>query len=144
MCDNNKTRDCDNCIADILKVINILQQNAMVNDKLAESCDRPTLGCAPANCECNTRPIMLYTCSGDVWSFPTTKEPINCTEAGSNCSMVFRIEKIDGCCATFRVLTNNPDTNSNCPYIATESFFTINLNCICAIKCLDDTFVECL
>ena len=25
-----------------------------------------------------------------------------------------------------------------------NSFFTINLNCVCIIRCLDDTYVECL
>ena len=30
------------------------------------------------------------------------------------------------------------------PYEATNSFFTINLNCCCVLRCLDDTFVECI
>jgi hypothetical protein len=28
------------------------------------------------------------------------------------------------------------------PYIATNSFFTVNLNCVCILKCLDDTYVD--
>ena len=77
---------------------------------------------------------------------PTTKEPIVCNGAGPNCSNVFRVEKIDGCCATFRVLAPNPDTAeaATIPYVATNSFFTMNLNCVCVIKCLQDTFVECI
>ena len=27
-------------------------------------------------------------------------------------------------------------------YTATESFFTMNLECICSIRCLGDTFIE--
>ena len=67
-----------------------------------------------------------------------------CQQAGAVCSNVFRVEKIDGCCATFRVLAENTDTTSIYPYVATNSFFTMNLNCVCALRCLPDTYVECI
>ena len=63
---------------------------------------------------------------------------------GESCSTVFRVEKIEGNCATFRVLADNPDQTSLNPYVATNSFFTMNLNCVCALRCLNDTFVECI
>lgn len=77
---------------------------------------------------------------------PTTKEDVTCGEAGAVCSNVFRVEKLDENCATFRVLAPNPDTTTNgtIPYVATNSFFTMNLDCVCAIRCLQDTFVECI
>ena len=87
---------------------------------------------------------MLYTCCGNgtPWSMPTTKEDVTCGDVGVTCSNVFRVEKIDGCCATFRVLAPNPDTTDlTSPYVATNSFFTMNLNCVCALRCLNDTFV---
>ena len=90
---------------------------------------------------------MLYTCSGNgtPWSMPITKEDVTCGDEGVVCSNVFRIEKIDGCCATCRVLTTNPDTTEpNIPYIGTNSFFTMNLNCCCALRCLNDTYIECI
>lgn len=60
-------------------------------------------------------------------------------------SNVFRIEKIDGCCATFRVLAPNPETTETLiPYVTTNSFFTMDLNCLCVLRCLQDTFVDCL
>ena len=65
------------------------------------------------------------------------------TENGTT-STVFRVEKLDGCCATFRVLEKNPDQESVYPYVATNSFFTMNLGCVCCLRCLDDTFVECI
>ena len=37
-------------------------------------------------------------------------------------------EKKDSCCEE--------------PYVSTNSFFTINLDCVSAIKCLADTFVS--
>jgi len=137
MC-NNDTNNCNNCIAEILKVILLLQQNVCQGDSCLQTCDRGYLG---QNCTtfCNTRPIVLYTCSGGSTplELPISKSPTETTT-----SSVFRLEKLDDCCATCRVLATNPDTTSNFPYVATNSFFTINLNCVCLIRCLDDTFVD--
>ena len=143
MCNKNTN---SNCVAEILKVILVLQQNACPESCL-ETCDRPLLGGGPNCLICNTRPVMLYTCSGNgtPWSMPTTRENVNCSSVGATCSSVFRVEKIDGCCATFRVLAANPDAEeTNIPYVATNSFFTMNLNCVCCLKCLPDTVVECI
>ncbi len=143
MCNNSECK----CIADILNTINILQNNAECGESCLDTCDRGFLGCAATTLLCNTRPVMLYTCAGNgtPWSMPTTKEDVICGDEGVVCSNVFRIEKLDGCCATFRVLAPNPDTTQpNIPYVATNSFFTMNLNCCCALRCLNDTYVECI
>lgn len=146
MC-NNENNDCK-CISEILTVICILQQNASCSDSCLDTCDRGFLGCGTTSISCNTRPIMLYTCgsNGTPWSMPTSKIDSDCNDAGDNCSRVFRIEKIDGCCATFRVLATNPDAGevATIPYVATNSFFTMNLNCVCCLRCLQDTYVECI
>lgn len=142
MCNNeNKER---NCICDILNVILVLQENACP-DNCLDSCDRPMLGGGPNCLICNTRPVMLYTCCGNgtAWSMPTSKDVIACGDTNP-CSNVFRVEKVEGNCATFRVLTDNPDTTSLNPYIATNSFFTIDCSCLCVIRCLSDTYVECV
>ena len=148
MCNNNESNNECRCIAEILTTINILQNNAENNDSCLDSCDRGFLVCSVSSCNCNTRPIMLYTCCGNgiPWSMPVIKDNIVCTvEQNGLCSSVFRIEKIDGCCATFRVLANNPDNTDGCfPYVATNSFFTMNLNCVCSIRCLNDTFIDCI
>lgn len=144
MCNNNKSEG--NCVADILSIILVLQQNACP-DNCLDSCDRPMLGGGPNCLICNTRPVMLYTCCGNgtPWSMPITKDSVaTCTGASDTCSSVFRIEKMDGNCATFRVLADNPDTTSLNPYVATNSFFTMNLDCCCVVRCLTDTFVECV
>ena len=146
MCNNNDVESC-RCIAEILSVINVLQQNASCcGDTCLDTCDRGFLGCGTTTLGCNTRPVILYTCSGNgtPWSMPTTRENVVCGDEGVTCSNVFRVEKIDGCCATFRVLAPNPDTTSVYPYVATNSFFTMNLNCVCTLRCLPDTFVECI
>ena len=143
MCNNNEAKD-NCCIAEILTVINILQENAECSDSCLDTCDRGFLGCNITTVGCNTRPVTLYTCNGTAWSMPTTKENVVCSDASATCSNVFRVEKVDGCCATFRVLANNPDTTeaTTRPYVATNSFFTMNLGCVCALKCLNDTIVD--
>lgn len=66
------------------------------------------------------------------------------TPIGETCSTVFRVEKIEGNCATFRVLAENPDTTSLYPYVTTNSFFTMDASCLCSIRCLSDTYVDCV
>ena len=45
---------------------------------------------------------------------------------------------------THQFYTPNTDTTSTYPYEATNSFFTMNLNCCCCLRCLPDTYVECI
>ena len=145
MCNNNNDQESCHCIAEILTVINVLQQNAeCCGDTCLDTCDRGFLGGGTTTLGFNTRPVILYTAvgNGTPWSMPTTRENVVCGDEGVICSNVFRVEKIDGCCATFRVLAENPDTTSLNPYVATNSFFTMNLNCVCALRCLPDTFIE--
>ena len=145
MCNNENSKEC-RCMSEILTVINILQDNAECADSCLDTCDRGFLGVSVASVALNTRPIMLYTCAGNgtPWSMPITRDDVTCGDAGVTCSNVFRVEKVDGCCATFRVLADNTDeaTSATIPYVATNSFFTMNLNCVCALRCLNDTFVE--
>ncbi len=145
---NNNDTNKGNCICEILCVILVLQDNACP-DNCLQTCDRPVLG-GGSNClVCNTRPVMLYSKSGNgtPWSMPIEKDSTeDCSGEGSSatCSSVFRVEKIEGNCCTFRVLAPNDDATSALPYISTNVFFTMNCNCICAIRCLSDTFVDCI
>lgn len=138
MCNNNNNNTCESCIADILKVILLLQQNVCGGDTCLQTCDRGFLG-QNATSFFNTRPIVLYTCgsNGTPLAMPISRDP-----ATTETSTIFRIEKLDDCCATFRVLTPNPDTTAVNPYLATDSFFTIDLKCVCIIRCLNDTYVD--
>ena len=142
MCQNN----C-NCISDILNVIYLLQKNCSGCGNAIDSCDKPILG-EFACSNYNTRPVMLYTCCSNntPMQMPTTRDAINCSETPADCSSIFRVEKIDDNCCTFRVLADNPDETEQAtiPYVATNSFFTMNLNCVCALKCLNDTYIECI
>lgn len=128
------------CICNILNIINILQNNVEKFDNIPNTCDRPFLGFSNTNNSFvfNTRPITLYTRDNSLLSMPYTL----LDDEGT--SSVFRVEKVNGCCATLRVLASNPDTGSVLPYVSTDSFFTVNCNCICAIQCLADTFIGCV
>ncbi len=138
MCNNDNN---SNCISEILNVILVLQQNACP-DSCLDSCDRPVLGGGPNCLVCNTRPIQLFTCgsNGTPLAMPTTKDLVT----PQTTSTVFRVEKVDNNCCTCRVLEENPDTTSLNPYVATNSFFTIDLGCVCALRCLSDTYIECV
>ncbi len=135
MCSSNNN-DCS-CFAKIIeRIISLQQQGDTCGD--FGGCDKPFLGNL-ANVVClNTRPITFYSCSGTQFTFPYTLNGVEGT------SGVFRVENLDECCCKCRVLAPNPDTSttSTFPYVATDDFFTINLKCVCAIKCLGDTFVS--
>ena len=129
-----------NCINEILCVILVLQENACP-DNCLQTCDRPVLG-GGTNCLiCNTRPVMLYTCGGNGTTVCSNPQVNNCSY---ECSNVFRVEKIEGNCCTFRVLADNTDETSVYPYVATNVFFTMDCDCLCCIRCLSDTYVDCL
>ena len=139
MCPDQTTETNKCCISDILSVIVRLQNRSDKFDCLGEGCDRPYLGQTPTNVCYNTRPINLYRCSdGELWTFPYT---LNGTTGTSS---VLRVEQVDGCCATCRILAPNPDTTAtDTPYVTTESYVTINLSCCGALSCLPDTYIAC-
>lgn len=135
-CDNNNTDNNDNerscCLHDLLRDILSLQ-NRDVDNSINEGCDKPFLG-PSLSCICyNTRPLSFYNCAtGDLWNIQYTMNGATCT------SNVFRVEKIDDCCCTCRVLRANADGT----YTATCQFFTIDLNCVSALQCHPDVYVD--
>lgn len=139
MCQDENKKEETCCIANILKIIVTLQNRSENFDCMADGCDRPFLGPTPTTICFNTRPITLYRCSdGEAWSLPYT---LNGTTGESN---VLRVENTEGCCCTCRILAPNPDQTSDAPYVGTESYCTINLNCIGALRCLPDTYIGCM
>ena len=139
MCPDDNINQNECCIANVLEIIVKLQNRSGKFDCLGEGCDRPFLGPVPTNTCYNTRPINLYRCGdGETWTLPYTLNG----EAGT--SNVLRCEQVDGCCVTCRILAPNPDTTAvNTPYVATESFVTLNLTCVGAVQCLPDTYIAC-
>lgn len=120
------------CLAKILKVIDILQKRQKDDFCFDLGCTKPIFGPTP-NVVCyNTRPITLYNKDNSLFT-------VTYNDTGST-SSIFRVEEVDGCCAKLRVLVFNSD---DATYTRTNQFVTINLNCFCAIKCLEDAIVDC-
>ncbi len=131
MCSNQTCEDLRDVLCTIVKI----QKQGQCFDEGITSCDRPFLG-INNNSLYNTRPITLYTCpTNTLWTMPYT---LNGTELTST---VFRVEAVEGCCATFRVLAPGTEEGT---FVTTDSFFTINLNCVGAIQCLNDTYIACM
>lgn len=132
MCNEENNTNCG-CFSEILKRILVLQKQDFDNEKYS-GCDKPYLGPTSNNICYNTRPIMLYNCcTGNPWTFSyildgTTRE-----------SNIFRVESLDECCCTVRLLNYNAEEDE---YTSTNQFATINLNCCGAIKCLNDIYLD--
>lgn len=123
--------NCTSCIFDVLKKILLLQKQDFDNTCYV-GCDKPFLGPTAVSVCYNTRPFQLYNCcTGTPWSFDLT--------AGDGTSNVFRIESLDDCCCTCRLLTLDPETST---YTGTSDFVTLDLNCCGAIRCLADTYID--
>jgi Spore coat protein Z. len=131
------------CIGNILEAINCLQNKAEVIDDIPNTCNRPFLGFPNSNTFVyNTRPVTIYNSSNILFTFPYTITTGGQTTTGE--SSILRIENVDGNSLTFRILAPNTDetTSSDIPYISTNNFVEVNCNCVCALRCLSDTFVD--
>lgn len=130
--DNNNKKDRECCLYDLLKDI-LKLQNRDYDDCCVDGCDKPFLGPNLSTICYNTRPLSFYNCTtGNLWNIQYT---LNGTTSTSD---VFRIEKLDECCCTCRVLVANTDGT----YIPTNQFFTIDLDCISAVQCHPDVSLD--
>ena len=118
--------NCNNHILEIINKILLLQKQDFDDDLIG--CDRPFLGPTSPITTYNTRPIILYNrYTAQEWSFSTE---------GDTQSNIFRIEDVEQCSVTVRLLTPN-----GTGYINTNQFVTIDLSTIGAIRCLADTYI---
>ena len=129
-----EVREC--CFANILKVIDVLQRNADCCEKCDEGCSRPFLGNFLVGDVYNTRVVTFYARDGSLYTLPYTLDGVTST------SSVFRVEKVNDCCVTVQILAPNPTPTDARPYIATNQFATINLECVCVLQCLSDVIVD--
>lgn len=122
-------------ISDTLNLIVTLQKNTCCNDNSCpEGCTRPFLGPVINQICYNTRPITLFACcTGTNWEFPYELNGVTGT------STVFRVENVEGNCATFRVLIPNT-VGDETTYTLSNSYFTIDLSCVLAMQCLPDIY----
>ena len=129
------------CFKKTLKLIDILQRSSEQDECFDNSCSRPFLGVNIPSLCFNTRPVTFYGCNNNLitvnYNTVIDGEPITGT------SSTFRVENVDDGCVRLSVLIPNPDTTDTLrPYINTNDIITLNLGCICALKCLPDTIVD--
>ena len=120
------------CLRDILKVINVLQNNAERNCDIDNSCTRPFLGNFPTTICFNTRLVTFYRCDNSLVTLPYT---FNCVDGTTT---IFRVEGVTDNSVMVRLIIDNGDGT----YTNTNTFATINLGCICAIRCIGDIDLE--
>lgn len=117
-----------NCLAKILKVINVLQNNAEDLCETNNTCTRPFLGEIPNQICFNTRLITFYKCDNSLLTLNYTLNNVLSTTS------IFRVISVqDNTCTVLLIQDNNDGTYTN-----TNTYATINLKCICAIRCIGD------
>ena len=117
----------ENCLANILQVINILQNSAQKLE-CTNGCTKPFLGETNNTCY-NTRLVTLYRCDNSLVTLPYTQ---NGTESETT---IFRIMNVTNNSVNVLLIQDNDDGT----YTNTNTYATINLDCICAIRCIGDT-----
>ena len=131
---NCSDNNCSSCISDIIEKIIVLQKQDYDTCNFV-GCDKPFLGPTATTLCYNTRPVQLYNCCiGQPWTFNYTNA--EGTEVSTN---VLRVEALDNCCCTCRLLATGDTAGT---YTNTNAFVTIDLNCCGAIRCLTDTFID--
>ena len=122
----------ENCLANVLKAIVVLQNAAEKIDCNDNSCTRPFLGETTNNPCFNTRLVTLYRCDNSLITLPYTLNGV----AGE--SSVFRVESVNDNAITVLLLA---DDGTETYTINTNTYATINLGCICAIRCIGDNTI---
>lgn len=125
----------------ILNLIDTLQKNSSCNDSIDNTCSKPFLGNGFIVEYLNTRPVTFYGSDNNLITVDYTTSIGG--EELTGTSGIFRVQKVDGCCVVLNILIENPDaTATTRPYVSINQTITLNLNCVCALKCLNDTFVD--
>lgn len=127
----------DNCLAKILNVINVLQNNSNKIDCNDNTCTKPYLGLNTNTVCFNTRPVVLYRCDNS----PIALNYVN--SAGLNATTsIFRVQNVNKDSVSVLLLEETTDASGVVSYLNTNTYATINLGCVCAIRCLNDTIVN--
>ena len=122
----------NNCLANILKAISVIQNNADDDCPTNNSCTKPFLGNIPTIPCYNTWLVSFYRCDNSLITLPYTLDGV------SSETTVFRVESVNDNSVTVLLLA---DDGSETYSINTNTYATINLNCVCAIRCIGDTTV---
>lgn len=125
----------------LLEKIVKMQREAVRGELAEEMCDGFLGNNDLCRFRCNTRPLQIYTDDDKPWGLPTNRNEGGCEEFDKSCTL--RVEKVEDGTATFRALKDcGFDDGGHKKFESTDSFITIKLGCICALRCLHDTFVD--
>lgn len=127
----------NNCLARILNVIKVLQNNAEKTECQDNTCTKPFLGLNTEFVCFNTRPVTLYRCDNTLITLNYTNQ-----SGEELTTSIFRVESVSNDSVGVLLLEATTDTSGNTTYVSTNTFATINLGCVCAIRCLPDTIVN--
>ena len=122
----------NNCIKNLLKFICVLQQNSTELTFSSTNCTKPFLGPSIQGVCYNTRVITLYNKLGELF---TTNFYFNNELRNSS---YFRVREVDDNCCTLEILESIDNT-----YTSTDQTIVVNINCICAVKCIEDVYINC-
>lgn len=121
----------NNCIRNLLKFICVLQNNSLSASAFDNDCSKPFLGPNLSYACYNTRVISLYNKFGNNL---TANFIIDNVEYESS---YFRVCEVNDNCCKLLILNKIDDS-----FISTKQFITVNISCICAIKCIEDAVVS--
>ena len=80
----------------------------------------------------NSTVITLYNKLGELF---TTNFYFNNELRNSS---YFRVREVDDNCCTLEILESIDNT-----YTSTGQTIVVNINCICAVKCIEDVYINC-
>ncbi|MFJ8530188.1 CotY/CotZ family spore coat protein [Bacillus sp. NPDC094106] len=133
---HNKDFDC---VCDVVHFI-VELQSACVDFICTSNCLNPMLGMPSSGMKANTRVFSLYTKNGDIFKAHFLDH--GCDNDDDRKSKFFRAESVDGCCAVLRVLKLADGSFPMCHFEKTDQCIVVDLNCFCAIACVEDTFIQ--
>ena len=145
---SNNNMYMDDVALTLEKIIE-LQRREIIEEIREEYCDFDVLGeleCCPK--QCNTRPIQVFTGDDRPWHCPISKEEDGCDTNGRDQTCVFRAERLQNGAVVLRALKEKHHVAENGimdpmeRFEATDSFITVKLGCICALRCMRDTYVD--
>ena len=138
---NSCVRSSGDEIKILLEKIDKMQKESVRGEIEEEMCDGFLGNNDLCRFKCNTRPLQVYTDDDVPWGCPVNRDMDGCDgEAEKSC--ILRAEKVTDDSVTFRALKDCGFDGEHRKYESTDSYITIKLGCICALRCMKDTFVD--
>ena len=124
---NSNANRSANCVADTVRFINRLQQAVVPTEIGCSRCNTPVLG---ETSKANTRPFILYLPNGEPFRLAVL------TDSPNEPIPVFRVEDVNGNCATLRALTTRRTcfTMNSMIITTTHTVHPLTLYNLCSLR----------